>query len=89
MIYVDGSSNHEVGGVGVVIEIREEEQIEFGIKLEYSLTNHEAKYEALIAGLLATKLLRGNHLTVYSDSQLVVGQVTGKFEARDKEWWHP
>lgn len=53
-IYVDGSSNHEAEEVGLVIEILEEEHIEFEIKLEYSPTNNEAEYEALIAGLLTT-----------------------------------
>lgn len=81
-IYVNGPSNREVGGVGVVIEILEEEQIEFGIKLEYSPMNNEAKYEAPIAGLLTTELLGGKHSSVHSDPQLVIGQVTGNFKAR-------
>lgn len=81
-IYVDGSSNHEAGGVVVVIEIPKEEQIEFRIKLEFSPTNNEVEYKALIAGLLTTKLIIGKHITVHLDLQLVVGQVTGKFEAR-------
>lgn len=83
-IYVNGSSNREVGGVGVVIEILEEERIEFGIKLEYSPMNNEAKYEAPIAGLLTTELLGGKHSSVHSDPQLVTGQVTGNFKARDE-----
>ena len=80
-IFVDGSSTHEAGGIGMVIEIPEEERIEFGIKLEYSPMNNEAEYEALIAGLLTAKFLEGEYLRVHTDSQLVVGQITGSFEA--------
>lgn len=83
-VYVNGSSTHEAGKVGIVIEIPKEERIEFGIKLEYSPTNNEAEYEALIAGLHMAELLGGRCLNVYSDSQLVVGQVTRNFEARDE-----
>lgn len=57
----------------LVIKILVEERIEFGIKLEYSPTNNEGEYEALIAGLLTIELLGGKHFSVYSDSQLVVG----------------
>lgn len=68
----------------VVIKILVEERIEFGIKLEYSLTNNEAEYKALIVDLLTIELLGGKHLSICSDSQLVVGQVKGNFKARDQ-----
>lgn len=61
-IFIDGSSNHEAGGVGIVIEIPKEELIEFRIKLEYPATNNEAEYEALIIGLLTTELVGGTHI---------------------------
>lgn len=75
-IHVDRSSNQEARGVGVVIEIPQEEQVEFIIKLE-STANNEIEYEALIAELLIAELFGGKYVTIYSNSQLVVGQMNG------------
>ena len=45
--------------------------------------NNEAEYEALIIGIKLAKELRTPTLQVFSDSQLVVGQVNGECEAKD------
>ena len=47
------------------------------------MTNNEAKYEALITGLTLAKELGAKKLKVFSDSQLIVGQANGEFEARN------
>ena len=47
-------------------------------------TNNEAEYETLLAGVTMVRNLGGEVMEVYSDSCLVVGQVSGKFEARDE-----
>ena len=58
--------------------------MEKSLRLGFLATNNEAKYEALLAGMAMVKKLRGEVVEVYSDSQLVVGQVNGEFEARDE-----
>ena len=58
--------------------------IEKSLRLGFLATNNEAKYEALLAGMAMVKKLGGEVIEVYSDSQLVVGQVNGEFEARDE-----
>ena len=45
--------------------------------------NNEAEYEALLAGLKVALDLSTTNLEVYSDSQLVINQVEGSFEAKD------
>ena len=47
------------------------------------MTNNEAKYEALIIGLKLAKELGTPALQVFSDSQLVMGQVNGECKAKD------
>ena len=54
--------------------------MEKSLRLGFLATNNEAKYEALLAGMAMVKKLRGEVVEVYSDSQLVVGQVNGEFE---------
>ena len=57
--------------------------MEKSLRLGFLATNNEAKYAALLAGMAMVKKLGGEVVEVYSDSQLVVRQVSGEFEARD------
>ncbi|XP_027150213.1 uncharacterized protein LOC113750438 [Coffea eugenioides] len=47
-------------------------------------SNSEAEYEAVIAGLQLSRKLGAAHILVYSDSQLVVCQILGKYETREE-----
>ena len=51
---------------------------------EYTTTNNEADYEALLTGLKLAKILGAIELDIHSDSQLIVGQVNGNYEAKEK-----
>ena len=51
------------------------------LKFEFKASNNEAEYEALIAGLNLTKKMKVESLEVYSDSQLIVCQVTDEYQA--------
>ena len=42
------------------------------------------QYEALIAGIKVMREVGAQNLKVFSDSQLVVGQIKGGYEAREK-----
>ncbi len=57
--------------------------LKHAVRLQYSTTNNEAEYEALLIGLCVAKALGATTLKVQSDSQLVVGQVNGEFEAKE------
>ena len=46
--------------------------------------NNEVEYEALLEGMSMVQRMRGKSATMFSDSRLVVGQVKGELEARDK-----
>uniref|UniRef100_A0A2N9FP12 Uncharacterized protein n=1 Tax=Fagus sylvatica TaxID=28930 RepID=A0A2N9FP12_FAGSY len=51
--------------------------------LRFRATNNEAEYEALLAGLKLSESMGIKNLTVKSDSQLIVGQVKGEYEAKE------
>ena len=57
--------------------------IEKSLRLNFSATNNEAKYEALLMGMVMVQKMGGKAVKVFSDSKLVVGQVRGDLEARD------
>uniref|UniRef100_A0A2N9IUA0 Uncharacterized protein n=1 Tax=Fagus sylvatica TaxID=28930 RepID=A0A2N9IUA0_FAGSY len=80
---IDGSSTKDSGGVGIVLKSPEGDIIKQAIRLQYPTTNNEAEYETLLAGLKMAKILGAIELDVRSDSQLVVGQVNGDYEAKE------
>uniref|UniRef100_A0A2N9G7Y6 Uncharacterized protein n=1 Tax=Fagus sylvatica TaxID=28930 RepID=A0A2N9G7Y6_FAGSY len=82
-VNIDGSSTKDSGGVGIVLKSPEGDTIKQAVRLQYPTTNNEAEYEALLAGLKTAKILGATELDVRSDSQLVVGQVNGDYEAKE------
>ena len=50
-VYVDGSSTRQGSGIGVLLISPREDRLQLSIRLNYRVTNNEAEYEALIAGL--------------------------------------
>ena len=49
----------------------------------FTASNNEAEYEALIAGLRLAQGVGANEVVAYCDSQLVVNQFNGDYEAKD------
>ena len=56
----------------------------YALRFDFPATNNEAEYEALIAGLQLARRLGAQRIHVRSDSQLVVCQVLGEYEAKDE-----
>ncbi|KAL5556089.1 hypothetical protein UlMin_038325 [Ulmus minor] len=71
---VDGSSNVNGAGIGLVLTSPEGDLIQQAIRCGFKATNNEAEYEALIAGLNLAKDMGIKKLSVRSDSQLVTLQ---------------
>ncbi|XP_015935285.1 uncharacterized protein LOC107461311 [Arachis duranensis] len=82
-LYVDGSSNKIGSRVGVIIESNQGTQIELSLKFEFSASNYQAEYEALLAGLKLAKEVRAQKLVIFSDSQVITSQITGTYQAKD------
>ncbi|MCI60363.1 gag-pol polyprotein, partial [Trifolium medium] len=51
MIFVDGSSNPQGSGAGIILESGEEVLIEVSLGLAFPTTNNQDEYEAFLAGL--------------------------------------
>ena len=58
--------------------------IEKSLRLGFPATNNEAEYEALLEGMTMVLKMGGRSINLFSDSRLIVGQVTGEFEAKDE-----
>ena len=83
IFHTDGSSTQKRGGAGVVITSLEEDVLKYGVQLKFLVTNNEAKYEAILTGLRIAQALGAKIFLLRSDSQLVIGQVKGDFEAKE------
>ena len=82
-MYVDGAANQRGSGVGLVLITPEGATIEKSLRLGFSATNNEAEYEALMQGMAMVQKIGGKAVEIFSDSRLVVGQVTGEMKAKD------
>ena len=74
---MDGAANQSGSGIGLVLISPEGIAIEKSLRLEFSATNNEAEYEALLQGMMMVQKLGGKAMEAFSDSKLVVGQVIG------------
>ena len=82
-VYVDGAANHRGSGVRLVLMSPTRIIIEKSMRLGFSTTNNEAKYEALLVGITVVQKMDEKVVEIFSDSRLVIGQVQGELEARD------
>ena len=88
-IYVDGALNQKGSGVGLILISPEKVIIEKFLRLDFSATNNEAEYEALLIGMAMVQRMGEKSIKLFLDSRLVVGQVKGEFEAKDErmQWY--
>ena len=83
-VYVDGASNHKGSRIGLVLISPKKVIVEKSLRLDFSATNNEAKYKALLMGIVMVQKMGGKSVKVFSESRLVVGQVKGEFKAKDE-----
>ncbi|KAM2212653.1 hypothetical protein ACFX1S_022927 [Malus domestica] len=57
--------------------------MKYALRFKFKASNNKAEYEALLAGLHLAKHLGVKRISIFSDSQLVVNQVTNNFDAKD------
>ena len=83
-MYVDGASNQKGSGVGLVLKSPEKVIIEKSLRLDFSASSNEFKYEVLMMGMAMVQRMGGKSVKFFSDSRLVINQVKGEFEAKDE-----
>lgn len=91
-VYCDGAigDDHKAAGAGVVIRDERNEIIGLVKRGLPPMTNNEAEYAALALALEAVKPLRPHMLKIYMDSEVVVGQMRGRFavNSANLKRWH-
>ena len=82
-LYVDGSSTKSTSGAGLLIISSAGVHMERAVRFEFAASNNKAEYEALLLGLKICYEAGARILSTFFDSQLIVGQVNGEFEAKN------
>ncbi|XP_024010357.1 uncharacterized protein LOC112085378 [Eutrema salsugineum] len=82
-LHVDGSSSKHGSGIGIRLTSPTGEILEQSFRLNFHASNNEAKYEALIAGIRLAQGIGVRKIRTFCDSQLVVCQFNGEYEAKD------
>ena len=82
-LHVDGASSSKGSGPGAILEKESEIINELSLKLDFPVSNNQAEYEALIAGLKLARDVGVHRLLICSDSQVVTSQVIGTYQAKD------
>ncbi|XP_024004011.1 uncharacterized protein LOC112081486 [Eutrema salsugineum] len=77
ILHADGSSSNKSSS-----QIPDGEILEQSFRLGFPVSNNEAKYKELIAGLRLAKGTGAEHVHVYYDSQLMAIQFHCKYEAK-------
>jgi len=85
VLFVDGSSNQQGSGVGIILEGPNGLMIEQTLRFAFKASNNQVEYEALVAGMLLAKEMGARSLLVKSDSLVITGQVTGEYQAKDPQ----
>ena len=85
VVNVDGLSTLYAGGIRVILKSLERDKLKYAARLQYQTTNNEAEYEVLLKGLESTKSLGEESIVVQGDSQLIINQVNGMYEAKE-DW---
>ena len=61
----------------------ERDKLKYKIRLQYQPTNNEVEYEALLKGLELAKSVEARSILILGDSQLVMSQINGTYEAKE------
>ena len=80
-----GSSNEGGSRAGLILVSLKGHRVHCALRFSFKASNNKAEYEALIAGLKLAKEMKVESLQIFSDSQLIVCQVTNECQAHSEK----
>src|SRR3954464_13536249 len=82
-MHFDGSKLRNGLGAGIVLTSPKKDQLRYVLQIHFAASNNVAEYEALVHGLKMAKEIGIRRILCYGDSDLVVQQVSGTWDALD------
>nr|GEX41341.1 reverse transcriptase domain-containing protein [Tanacetum cinerariifolium] len=83
-LFTDGSSCVDGSGTGLILTSPEGTDFTYALRFEFTASNNEAEYEALIAGIRTATQMGVCNVRVSVDSKLVANQVLGTYVAKEE-----
>ncbi|GJX11133.1 NYNRIN-like protein [Tanacetum coccineum] len=81
-LYTDGASNEHGSREGLILIDPEGAEYSYALRLNFTNSNNDAEYEALLAGLRIATKMKVKKMNAFVDSKLVANQVEGSEENR-------
>ena len=82
-MHFDGSKMRLGLGAGIVLSSPKGDRLCYALQIHFAASNNITEYEALVHGLRLAKELGIRRILCYGDSDLVVQQCSGEWDARD------
>nr|GEU28617.1 reverse transcriptase domain-containing protein [Tanacetum cinerariifolium] len=82
-LFTDGSSCVDGSGAGLILTSPEGVEFTYALMFQFTASNNEAEYEALVAGLRIAARMGVKNVQVSVDSKLVANQVLGTYVAKE------
>ncbi|KAK1651506.1 hypothetical protein QYE76_069311 [Lolium multiflorum] len=82
-LHFDGSKMRTGLGAGVVITSPKGDRLDYVLQIHFAASNNVAEYEALIHGLKLAKEIGVRCILCFGDSDLVIQQASGDWDAKD------
>nr|GEU53202.1 reverse transcriptase domain-containing protein [Tanacetum cinerariifolium] len=82
-LFTDGSSYVDGSGAGLILTSPEGVEFTYALRFQFTASNNEAEYEALVAGLRIAAQMGVKNVQVSVDSKLVANQVLGTYVAKE------
>ncbi|GJX28809.1 reverse transcriptase domain-containing protein [Tanacetum coccineum] len=83
-LFTDGSSCIDGLGAGLILTSPDGAEFTYALRFQFTASNNEAEYEALLAGLRITAQMGVRNVQVSVDSKLVANQVLGTYIAKEE-----
>ncbi|GJZ57305.1 reverse transcriptase domain-containing protein [Tanacetum coccineum] len=82
ILYTDEASNNKGSGAGLILIAPDNMKYSYALRLNFSNSNNDAEYKALLAGLWIAKEMQVRDIHAFVDSKLVASQVEGSYKAK-------
>nr|GEX61823.1 reverse transcriptase domain-containing protein [Tanacetum cinerariifolium] len=82
-IFTDGSSSMDGSGAGLILTSPKGVEFTYALRFQFTASNNEAEYEALVAGLRIAVRMGVKNVHVSVDSKLVANYVLGTYVAKE------
>ncbi|GKC19485.1 reverse transcriptase domain-containing protein [Tanacetum coccineum] len=80
-LFTDGASNNKGSGAGLMLISPSGVEFTYALRLNFTSTNNEAEYEALLAGLRMAKKMQVRYIDAKVNSKLVASQINESYMA--------